>query len=132
MSVANVRWRATRLANRGGIRSGDGSQICNGCVSKPKKARDACESALNVCGVGKSRRLFHGCRHLHDGFSGTMARGTHSPARVTCEGPSPTVKGKRFFPVARGPVPRDRWSARTKLRPGSLSYQGQSRPGGLS
>ena len=27
-----------------------------------------------------------------------MARGTRSDARVACEGPRPTVKGKRFFP----------------------------------
>ena len=66
MSVGNVRWQATRSANRGGIRSGDGFRTCNVCVSKPRKARDACESALNVCGAGKSRRLFHGCRPLYN------------------------------------------------------------------
>ena len=37
--------------------------------------------------------------------------------------PSPYVKGRRFFTVARGPVPRERWIARTILRPGGLSYE---------
>ena len=31
-------------------------------------------------------------------------------------GPRPTVEGGRFFTVARGPVPRDRWITRTMAR----------------
>ena len=38
--------------------------------------------------------------------------------------PSPYGEGAAFFPVARGLVPRERWSARTKSRPGGLSYRG--------
>ena len=45
-----------------------------------------------------------------------IARETRSPARVACEGPSPTVKGWRFFIVVRGPVPRDRWMTRAIAR----------------
>ena len=47
-----------------------------------------------------------------------MARETRSDARVASEGPRPTVKGGFSPPVARGPVPRDRWIARTISRPG--------------
>ena len=45
-----------------------------------------------------------------------MARETRSDARVASEGPRPTVKGGFSPPVARGPVPRDRWIARTMAR----------------
>ncbi len=38
-----------------------------------------------------------------------MARETRSDARMASEGPSPTVKGTVLIPVARGPVPRERW-----------------------
>ena len=40
-----------------------------------------------------------------------MARETRSDARVASEGPRPTMTC-RFFPVAREPVPRERWIAR--------------------
>ena len=59
------------------------------------------------------------------------------PHRFRSYGPEETgdtfFKAGVIFIVARGPVPRDRWSARTISRPGGLSYgEIASRPGGLS
>ena len=64
----------------------------------------------------------------------SLARGTLSHARVACEGPSPTMRVTFFTvtvpaTVARGPVPRDRWSVRTLARefpPRSLHGEGQA------
>ena len=51
-------------------------------------------------------------------FTRAMARETRSDARVASEGPRPTVREWRFFFVARGPVPRERWIARERWRAG--------------
>ena len=60
------------------------------------------------------RRFFH-----------SASDGEGNPLACACgnlRGPKPYGEVP-FFPVARGPVPRDRWSARTKSRPGGLSYR---------
>ena len=121
MSVGNVRWQATRSANRGGIRSGDGFRTCNVCVSRPRKARDACESALNVCGAGKSRRLFHGCRPLYnrvlpctDGRAlSAFARLETAPTRA-CAVCQRALKSARLGLCLPGPA---RWPARFETAP---------------
>ena len=56
---------------------------------------------------------------LRDVFSGeqTMAR----------DRPSPYARGRRFFTVARGPVPREHWIARTMARDRPSPYgEGQA------
>ena len=78
-------------------------QIPNGSGSFGKYARTSDDPYLQGgCGLLTKR----------------MARETRSDARVASEGPRPTVKGGFSPPVARGPVPRDRWIARTISRPG--------------
>ena len=66
-----------------------------------------CVSPSVVCDRLITNRLGSGDPDLQ-GLARERWRGT---------GPRPTVKGgERFFPVARGPVPRERWSARTMAR----------------
>ena len=124
MSVGNVRWQATRSANRGGIRSGGGFLTCNVCVSKPRKARDACESALNVCGAGKSRRLFHGCRPLYNRvLPGPDGRALSAFARFenrASQGPRGLSAGSEVYAVRSLPT-------RARAGPcavGNRAYQG--------
>ena len=40
----------------------------------------------------------------------------HKSLTVAVTGPRPTVKENVLRPVARGPVPRERWNARTMAR----------------
>ena len=50
---------------------------------------------------------------------GAPSRSRFSRSAGACP---PRWFNNRFFTVARGPVPRDRWIARTMSRPGGLSY----------
>ena len=61
LSVANVRWQAIRLVNRGGIPNDVGYQIFSGSGSKLRKARGAFAFVRSAYGAEKSLKLFQRC-----------------------------------------------------------------------